>query len=205
MRSERFRPAAIILAGGRSQRFGAPKVLQSFRSVPFVTRLANQLQKQQVAPMVLVLGHQAQAILTQIPQRHRFTIVENKEYPLGQFRSLQVGISQLPATVTGVVMCLVDQPHVSEATFHTLLQTAERHSNSIVIPRFDGKKGHPVFIPAKIFKKILEADARQTHLRDIFRAHSKQVVTVEVDDPAVLEDIDTPQKLAELEVKYPHL
>ncbi|APF20773.1 nucleotidyltransferase family protein [Caldithrix abyssi] len=194
--------SAVILAAGRSQRFGAPKALQSFNGVPFVTRIRKNLEERGIQEMVLVLGFQAQNLIPHIPDVGYFKIAVNSNFDLGQFSSLQVGLQQVHPQAKGIVMCLVDQPHVASTTYLRLLESARRFPRAFLLPRFANRGGHPVIIPAVFFKEIIQADARQVTLREIMLKHAKDIRRVAVDDPAVLEDIDTRETLLELEKKY---
>ncbi len=193
---------AIILSGGRSQRFGAPKVLQSFLGEPFLTRIRKNLTQAGINNIVLVLGHRAEELLPKIPGAEKFTIAINKHYHKGQLSSLQTGLQKMDKDVSGVLMCLVDQPHVTAQTYLKLLTEAEKNPESFLIPSFKRQGGHPVFIPSRFFQEILEIEAEENSLKTVIRAHPQNVHYIDVDDPAILEDIDTRERLRELEEKY---
>ncbi len=193
---------AIILSGGRSRRFGAPKVLQSFLGEPFLTRISKNLIQAGINNIVLVLGHKAEELLPKILQAKEITIAINKHFHKGQLSSLQTGLQTMGRDVKGVLMCLVDQPHVTAQTYLKLLTEAEKKTESFLIPSFKRQGGHPVFIPSRFFKEILEIEAQENSLKTVIRAHPQNVHYIDVDDPAVLEDIDTQERLRELERKY---
>lgn len=194
--------AAIVLAAGRSERFGAPKVLQSFKGIPFLTRIRKHLQVVGIFKIVLVLGHQADDLVEQLPEKEHFKIVVNENYQLGQMSSLQKGLQAIQTSVKGVLMCLVDQPHVSLSVYQQLLQTAVQHHNQFLIPEFKGRGGHPIIIPADFFQEILDTDARKFTLKDVLRLNHEFVRRVNVNDSSILEDIDTKEMLKLLEKKY---
>ena len=194
--------AGIILAAGKSTRFGAPKVLQSFLGTSFVTCIANALRYSGIENIRLVLGHKFEEISPQIPNRDSFKIVKNRDYELGQFSSLQAGIRDLSTNVAGIVMCLVDHPHLSPETYQTVTNAARQNPDSIVIPTYQNRGGHPVYIPGSLFPQITDANPAKTTLRDIFGQHRDQINRVPVNEPGIRWDIDTPEDLRRIEAEY---
>ncbi len=121
--------SAIILAAGRSQRFGAPKVLQRFNGIPFLTKIKNNLQQAGLGEMILVLGHQARELIPGLPEAEDFKIVINERYDLGQLSSLQAGLKKVNPHAQGVMMCLVDQPHVPCSVYQALVRAFKQQKN----------------------------------------------------------------------------
>lgn len=194
--------SAIILAAGQSQRFGAPKVLQVFNGLPFLSRIGFNLRKLAIEERILVLGFQAQELIPQLPAVPSFKLVINEKYEFGQLSSLQAGLKTVSPRQQGVVMCLIDQPQISFHVYQKLLIKALQNPDCFVVPSFQKRSGHPVFIPVNFFRTILEADARQTHLKAIMHRFPSKIVRVEVDESSILEDIDTRDDLRQLEQKY---
>lgn len=108
--------------------------------------------------------------------------------------SLQVGLAALSPGTTHVVVALCDHPLVAAATVATLLEEQQAHPEAIVVPTWGGRKGHPVLLP----RKLLEELPRFPTLRDLLRVHAASVHCVEVDDEAVVLDMDTPADYARL-------
>jgi CTP:molybdopterin cytidylyltransferase MocA len=189
---------ALILAGGKSQRFGSPKVLARFNGIPFLRLMRQNLQQAGMENIVLVLGHRAGQILPVLPDRGTFKIVVNADYEQGQFSSLRRGIQALGKTNEAVLMCLIDQPHITPGTYRTLLEAHRENPQAIIIPTFRERGGHPVVLPAALFPSVLAAPQTAT-LRDILREHSEMLLRLSVDDAGILDDIDTPEDLKRLE------
>ena len=62
---------------------------------------------------------------------------------------------------------------------------------AIVLPTHMGKRGHPILLSATLSPDILALTGDAT-LATIVRSRAEATRAVDVDDPAVLEDIDTP-------------
>jgi len=193
---------ALILAAGKSARFGAPKVLQVYRGVPFLARITPFLRNAGVEEITLVLGHEAEKLMPRIPQTENVRFVVNKKYEDGQFSSLQAGILSLDFEVSGVLMCLIDQPHLQQATYAVIVKRALALPEKIILPRYKSRGGHPVYLPRWIFSEIT-AQLSTATLRDLFSRFQEQIVRVDVDDPGIREDIDTPEDLRRLEIWLP--
>ncbi|MBD3276349.1 MAG: NTP transferase domain-containing protein [Candidatus Marinimicrobia bacterium] len=195
---------AIILAAGKSERFGSPKVLQSFLEQPYTIRILNNLQSAGISSdnVVLILGHKFEEFRPQLPDLGSTKIIDNLNYELGQFSSIRAGIAEHTETaVQGVLMCLVDQPHLLPETFQAVLDAAQDNPEKIIIPTYQDRGGHPVFIPEYLFQVILDHSDVNT-LRDVFNQHRESIKRISVDDPGLLKDTDYPEDLEDMESLY---
>jgi molybdenum cofactor cytidylyltransferase len=190
--------SAIILAAGKSERFGAPKVLQSFKNVPFLVRIVDSLQQANVDFIFLVLGFQADKMIEKLPKIENVEIVINKDFESGQFSSLQAGIRKLTTNTEGCLICLIDQPQIQSRTVKRILYESKLHSDKIIIPTFADRGGHPVYVPKSLFAEIKNSSS-STSLRDVFGKNVNLIHRFEVNDPLMIEDIDTPNDLEKIE------
>ena len=194
-----FQIAAIILAAGKSERFGAPKVLQVFKGRPFVTRIISALDKAGVETILLVLGYRAKLYQTKLPPlANSINIITNDNFHKGQFSSVQAGIHSLNRTVCGSLLCLIDQPHLSPQTYQVVVNQVIHYPDKIIIPTFKSKGGHPVYIPKWLFSEILMTPVTN-NLRDVFKNHSNEIHRFDVNDPGIIMDIDTKYDLLKME------
>ena len=189
---------AFILAAGKSRRFGQPKVLQSFAGIPFLTRIRQNLMQIGIDRPFLILGYQARELIPLVPEKDSFEIIINPRFESGMFTSVQSALRALPDSVFGTLLCLIDQPHILPQTYHRLMQSAIKNPHNIIIPTFNQRGGHPIYLPASLFEIILRANPQST-LKDILTAHRSLILRIETDDPGIREDIDTPEDLVRLE------
>ena len=193
--------AAVVLSGGASRRFGAPKILQEFAGENFLTRIHRNLLAAGARPIILVLGHGAGTVRPRLPRLPELHIAVNPAPQKGQFSSLQTGLRELgrlAAPVRGVLVCLVDQPHLLPQTYRRMFELAEKAAERVIVPTFGGRGGHPVFLPGSLFARILD-EPPTAALRTVLRQAGNSPLRVELDDPGILEDIDTPEDLRRLE------
>ncbi|MCL6611401.1 MAG: nucleotidyltransferase family protein [Peptococcaceae bacterium] len=182
--------AAVVLAAGTSSRLGTPKQLLAYRGRPLLAAAVENLLRSPVDQVAVVLGHMAEeaaGALEGLPVK----VVYNRAYASGQASSLKAGLAALDGTVEGVLFVLGDQPLVKPGTISLLIEKF-RAAGGIVAPFYEGKRGNPVLFGRQFFTVIgsLEGD---TGAREIIGKHPESLHRVDVSDPGVLFDIDTPE------------
>jgi len=192
--------AGIILAAGASSRMGTPKALLDYRGETFVGRLVRVLQTK-CSPVIVVLGYQADAIRPSVPKAAQ--IVVNPDPSRGQLSSLQTALEAFPAEASGFAFIPVDSPAVSEETVTLLADTFEvrEPSTLFVIPRHDGKRGHPVFATRPIAAELL-ALPPTAEARDVVHAHVDRTRYVDVEDTGIFADVDDPEAYRRLKEQF---
>jgi len=186
--------AGVVLAAGRSSRMGTPKALLDFLGVPFAVRILEALEALEVKTRVVVLGPDAARIQPALAG-HDFLLVENPEPETGPIASLRGALHALqPVQPSAVLVWPVDLPHVRVSTVERVLETYRRKAAPIVVPTFADARGHPVIWDYRLFSELLESpEATREGARAVLRAHERDVVTVPVDDPAVIDQVNKPE------------
>jgi molybdenum cofactor cytidylyltransferase len=192
--------AGIILAAGRSSRMGRPKaLLLSCDGSTFVSRLARAVSHGGSSDTIVVgrpedgdLRREVAAIGPPV----RF--VENAGADAGQLSSVLAGLraAEAPA-VRAVIVVPVDAPLIRADTVATVIAVFASTSAPVVRAVHAGRHGHPVLFSRAVFEDLRRADPA-IGARAVLRAHAHLVVNVEVDDPGVLGDVDTPEDYARL-------
>jgi len=189
------RIAALLLAAGQSRRMGGPnKLLAGIDGTAMIAHVARRLLASRARPIIAVLGNQADAVdsaLGKLPVER----VQNPEFAAGLSTSLKRGIAALPSDLDGAIVCLGDMPLISGRHLERLIAAFNPlEGRSIVVPTRRGKRGNPVLWSRQFFPEMaaLAGDVGAKHL---IGEHAELVVEVEMDDDAVLVDIDTPEAL----------
>jgi len=170
---------------------GSPKPLLELEGETFLDRLIGLLGWH-CSPVVVVLGHQATAVGAGLRRAAEATFVINAGYARGQLSSLQCGLRALPAEAEGVLFTLVDLPAVQASTIERLALAAEAQAPPwLVIPRWRGRRGHPVGCSRELIEELLELPL-EAQARDVVYRHLHHAHFVEVDDPGILHDVDDP-------------
>ena len=166
---------------------GSPKALLDYLGETFIQRLVRVLSAV-CDPVIVVLGYHAETLRPAVPNA---TIVVNPAPERGQFSSLQTGLAALPPAAEGFLFTPVDSPAVEIATVERLA-AAFRHrdpATQLVIPRYQGKRGHPVFATRAIANE-LSALPLTAQAREVIHGHLADTLYIDVDDSGILTDID---------------
>ena len=189
------RIAALLLAAGQSRRMGGPnKLLAEINGTPMVTHVARRLLASRARPIIAVLGNQADAVDTALAKLpvERF---RNPDFAAGLSTSLKHGITALPSDLDGMIVCLGDMPLISGRHLDRLIAAFNPlEGRAIIVPTRRSKRGNPVLWSKQFFPEMagLAGDVGAKHL---IGEHAELVAEVEMDDDAVLVDIDTPDAL----------
>ncbi len=184
---------AIVLAAGKSERMGRPKALLPFRKRTFLGNILDAISRSSIESTVVVLGHERELIERSEALPH---VVFNPGYEQGMITSFQAGIRALPPDTDGAVIFLVDHPVVEPQTIDILIDHFAR--GHIVLPTFQGRRGHPVLFSAVVLQEILELSLSQGANAVVWK-DPLRITEVPVNTPGILVDIDTPGQFRELE------
>jgi molybdenum cofactor cytidylyltransferase len=167
---------------------GTPKALLELRGETFADRLIG-LFTEFCEEVIVVLGHDADRIRAGI--RHDARFILNPDHHLGQLTSLQAGLRAIAAETAAVFFTPVDHPAIERSTVEALLQTFTPEM-SAVVPRYQGRHGHPVLVSSRITPDFLNLQP-SCSARDIMHAIVGSTSYVDVEDPGILKDIDDPE------------
>jgi molybdenum cofactor cytidylyltransferase len=168
---------------------GSPKPLLRYRGQTFIDTLIGLLAAR-CSPVIVVLGSKADQIRSGVASDAAF--VFNPDYLTGQTSSMQCGLRALPATAEGVVFTLADHPAVAASTIDALTAEHIRRPLPLIrVPRFAGRRGHPVWFSRAIVAEFLALPADGA-ARDVVYSHTAETEYLDVDDPGVVADIDDP-------------
>lgn len=188
--------AGLILAAGASRRMGRLKPLVEYEGKTFLDRLIGLLRPH-CDPVLVVVGEQADAVISGIARASEVAFVRNPQPERGQLSSLQCGLRQIPEDRAAVIFTPVDYPAVRPETVAALVKAFETSGALVVVPVCAGRHGHPVAIHRDLFGELLELPAEAT-ARDVLRRHTARTRYVEVADEGVLRDIDDPEAYGRL-------
>lgn len=183
----------IVLAAGASSRMGCPKALLGAHGRSFVAAVIQTLRAAGVAPVIGVIRPGAGDVADEIERAGARPIV-NPFADEGQLSSLLAGLDAVddPAA-SAVLVTLVDAPAIRTDTVASLLARLSRSDAPILRAAYRGRHGHPVVFRRGVFDALRQADPSMG-AKAVLRAH--RVEDVEVDDPGVVDDIDTPEDYA---------
>lgn len=187
--------AALMLAAGYSRRFGADKrrlVLGDGRSL-LAASLALPCSMLEEVWLVL----RPDESITELGLPASIKLVQHPLTAQGMGHSLAAGAERLLAEsdADSVAIFLADMPLIRRDSLEVLL--AHASANAIVQPSYQGTRGHPVLI-GRDFWPLLATLSGDAGARTLLQSNAQAVQIVELDDPGVLQDVDTPADLIQL-------
>ena len=191
----------ILLAAGESRRMGYPKPLLEIGDETFVAHLAATMLRV-VGHLTVVVGAHADRVRPAIPADPRTSIIENPDWAQGQLSSIKAGLRALPPDTSASLIHLTDHPTVKAETFAAVVDAYRQSKKPIVIARYGGRRGHPVLFDRAMFAELLAAPEDQG-ARVVVNADASRIVYIDVDDPGILLDLDTPEDLARAGIAPP--
>jgi molybdenum cofactor cytidylyltransferase len=185
----------ILLAAGESRRMGYPKPLLLIDGETFIEKIAATMLA--VVPrLVIVIGAHRERVRAAIPRDGRIEIVENPNYSRGQLSSLKIGLRAMERNPPeGAIVHLADHPAVRVESFRAIVDSFNRTGKPIVIARNAERRGHPVLFDRSVFAELQNAPEGEG-ARHVVNADASRIEYVELDDPGINLDLDTPADLA---------
>ena len=170
---------------------GRPKPLLPWCGVTLIEYQIRCLLDGGASEVVVVLGHEASAVVPHVngpSVRH----VVNPDYRLGKTTSIKVGIRHIDPHADAILLLAVDQPRTS-AIVSTVIQAHRQNDALITSPRYQGHGGHPLIFSASLKEELEDISEEKQGIREVFEAHSTEVFKLDIDDPIIRLDLNTPE------------
>lgn len=180
---------AIVLAAGLSTRMGTQKLLLPFEGKTIIEKVVENILNSGIDRINVVLGSNADEIsetLKSMPVH----FVTNENFRNGMHTSVISGAKALPPETKAVLIFLGDQPFIPEKAIRTVAEAWKTSGKGIVIPLFDGKRGHPPLYDLKYRDELENLDPTQG-LRSVALKFPEDIFEVETFCSEIVRDIDT--------------
>lgn len=186
------RIATIVLAAGRSRRFGSPKQLAVLDGRPLLAHAIDKAIAVATGPVIVVLGaHRRQ--LMELCNGRPVSVVVNERWQSGMAGSICRGISAAASdeSVAAALVIVADQPLVTAGDLTRLIGTWIASGTAAAAATFEGTIGTPAIFSRELFPALLALKGDRG-ARSVLAA-SRSVARVEMPSAAV--DVDTPGDL----------
>ncbi len=185
---------AVVLAAGRSRRFGRSKLLEVLDREPLVRRAARLARTVCGDRTVLVTGYDGAAVRMAAGDAAQFVIV-NDRYEHGMGLSIALAANAVGHAADALLLLFADQPLVTAGHLRALVEGWSGADDEIVATAYAGTLGPPVLFPRAAFRTLGELDG-DVGARSILGNPAFNVRTIHFEDAAI--DIDTPTDLENL-------
>jgi molybdenum cofactor cytidylyltransferase len=175
---------------------GRPKLLLPFRGAPLVAAAVDALRAGGADGIVLVTAPEDEELRAWARQAGVATVV-NPEPERGMLSSIQEGVVALGGADAlarrGAILLVspADLPHLRAGSVAELLRRMADHSAPLAVPVYLGKRGHPLALAPALILEIFTLDPA-VGLKQLRDRHEAELLEVPVDDPGVVQDVDTP-------------
>ena len=186
--------SAILLAAGESKRMGRPKQLLEWQGKTLLQHSWNRSSTPLRTRSFWSWGMKptgSERALPALPIK----IVINPDYKQGMASSLRQGLLAMDPGSEAFLVLLADQPGIGPEIINTLIRTFRQADpkRGIVRPVYRGRRGHPVLIGAQYLQEALQLQG-DVGARRILMNHPGDILEIDVEQDAVLKDIDTPEE-----------
>ena len=192
--------AAVILSGGASSRMGSPKALLAYQGRPFLEHLLEITVHPKIGVRRVVLGAHPEPIAKNIALAAD-EIVINADWEKGQLSAIQAAIRSLADFkggaahgTDGLLLCLIDHPLISSDLVNELIEQFYVTRSRIVLPKYEGRRGHPVIFPATLYDELLHAPVDKG-ARAVVWAHAADVLEVPTNEEGCVLNLNDPETL----------
>ncbi len=186
--------AGVLLAAGRSKRFGADKLCAKLDGKAVIRWSAGSLASLEAVYVVIAPGADA---VTQALSRLDVRFVVNLARDEGMASSIRAGVAALPEAAEAVVIALADQPRASAAVTRALCERWQAGGVAAAAPVYSDGRGNPVLFGRECFDALL-ALRGDVGARAVLDALGSRVGLVDVGEGMPV-DVDTPEALAMLQ------
>lgn len=187
---------AIIPAAGLSRRMGAPKLLLPYRGTTILGKLFEGLRTAGVESVAVVTRPDDLALQSEVLRLGGELLIPSADPP-DMRDSVEFGLSELearhhPHPREGWILIPADHPLLSPETLLKLISEWNRISPEVLVPTWRGKRGHPALLRWDL-RRLIPQIPPEWGLNWILRRSGIHVAELELDDPLILEDLDTPE------------
>lgn len=191
----------VLLAGGKSERMGVDKGLLKYQQTFWILEQLNRVSKTSISVVYIGLGYHFENYFNAIPwleeavtnsvnfQGLQVNVIINKNPELGSFSTLQTVLKNID-TSNEILLNHIDIPILNSVELQKIIET----KNSVVIPNYKGKNGHPIKIDFTFWKQLLVLKTADKSARldfQIKKTNPIKISKIEVFDKVILYNINS--------------
>lgn len=187
--------SAIVLAAGESRRMGEPKLVLPWGDTTVLGQVVATFAAAGIEDILVVTGgvrKKVEAEVARLAERYPVQAIFNPGFAVGgMLGSIQAGLEALGPKVYAALIGLGDQPQVQEKTIRCICAAFVQTDSPLIIPSFQGRRGHPWLVARSLWPEILVLPPSATP-RQFLHAYAGKINYVLADE-SILKDLDTPE------------
>jgi molybdenum cofactor cytidylyltransferase len=184
----------VVLAAGRSRRFGRAKLLEDLLGKPLLCHALEAAQTACAGRVCLVTGND-QAAIHDAGKEHADLVVHNPDFASGIGSSIRSGVTACRRHADALLIVLADQPLVTAAHLSRIISTWDGTTTGIVSSSYSGTDGPPALFGQSYFEQLATLSG-DSGAKTVLHQHQTLVRSVSFEPGAL--DIDTPADLQAL-------
>ena len=182
--------AGLVLAAGFSRRFGGDKRCVRLGCGQTLLGASLALPCAQLEEVWLVLRPEDDSAALGVPTQVQVVRSDCAELGMGHSLASGIGAVRQLTTASSVAIFLGDMPWIDAESLSALLALAS--PEHIVVPIFQGQSGHPVIFGRQFWPALQELTG-DAGAKSVLQAHPHSVRRLQLNDPGILRDVDTPR------------
>ncbi len=177
--------SGVILCNGAFSHQESPPTLPKLEGKSFLRHIVDVLWSARVIDIVIVVGedeNQTVKDLTWFDGK----ITVNPLWKTGELSSIRAGLVKVsPDDLHGLMVCPIDYPLITQKLLVTLLQSFWKSKKEIIIPTFNGTRGHPIIFGMKLFEALRIAPQGEG-VRGVIQNHQNEIHEVQTDEQSTI-------------------
>lgn len=187
-----FNVSVVVLAAGGSVRMGKSKLSLEIRGKTILEHALGPICKTGFKDVVVVFSEENEQLRHLLSPEYRVAI--NRHSREGISTSLKAGVAAVDPRSQGILFALGDQPFVGMEVYEKLIQHHRQHLTLLTWPVYEGKRGNPVLFDRRLWPELMKVEGDEGGKQIMARTSPEEIGRIEVAEPGVLIDIDTPDE-----------
>ena len=187
--------SAILLAAGESTRMGRQKALLAWEGSTLLEyQLAQLAAVDEIREIIVVTGHDPERITAIASAAARTRVAHNAAYRTGKVSSITAGLATVSSGADAILLLGVDQPRSADIV-RAVVSAYSGSRAPITVPAHIGRAGHPALFDAALLPELTAITEETQGIRAVRQRYAAETLAVELGDPAVNLDLNTPADL----------
>ena len=186
--------AVLILAAGQSSRMKGIKQLLPWNGTTLLQHTLNTILDIKKNKVFMVLGANSDLIEAELKLvKQPVALIKNEKWQKGLGSSIACGIDFIlkqEHTIDGILICLADQPLLTDVYYKKLLQIFRTNDVAIVATKYPNKSGVPAVFSTKIAQELIHLN-EDYGARRIMSKYKDNMIVLDAGEQIM--DIDTPE------------